>query len=133
MGTLTEAPPQQQAERRNYARNEHAPGFARLYVRVRLGEWRLSHLAPAVQQVASELVANSVRHSDGENVLMWLTLTGTSILVHVWDSSPVPPTPQEAGELDEHGRGLTIVSAFSARTGWYPYAGGKVTFAEVMK
>lgn len=59
MGTLTEAPPKQQAERRNYARNEHAPGFARMYVRVRLAEWRLDHMSQAVQQIASELVTNS--------------------------------------------------------------------------
>lgn len=133
MGTLTEAPPQQQAERRNYARNEHAPGFARMYVRVRLAEWRLGHISQAIQQVASELVTNAVRYSDGENVMIWLSRTDTSVIVHVWDSSPMRPVTREAGELDEDGRGLEIVAAFAARTGCYPFAGGKVTVAEVMR
>lgn len=130
MGTLT-APQPQQDERRNYTRNEHAPGFARMYVRVRLGEWDLRHLADPVQQVASELVANSVRHSAGENVMIWLTRTDTSVIVHAWDASPVIPVVRSAGPDDEDGRGLTIVAALAARTGSYPYAGGKVTWAAI--
>lgn len=133
MGTLTAAPPTQQDERRNYARNAHAPGFARMYVRVRLAEWQLSHMADPLQQVASELVSNAVRHSGGENVMIWLARTDTSVLVHVWDASPVPPVLREAGELDEDGRGLALVAAFTARTGCYPFAGGKVVFGEVMR
>lgn len=133
MGTLTAAPPAQQDERRNYARNTHAPGFARMYVRVRLAEWQLSHMSDLVQQVASELVSNAVRHSQGENVMIWLARTDASVLVHVWDASPVPPVLREAGELDEDGRGLALVAAFTARTGCYPFAGGKVVFGEVMR
>lgn len=123
----------QQDERRNYARNAHAPGFARMYARVRLGEWRLSHLAQPIEQVVSELTANAVQYSSGLNVMLWLTLTDTSVIVHVWDSCPTPPVPRTAGDDDEDGRGLAIVAAFSARTGCYPYAGGKVTFAEIMR
>lgn len=118
-------------ERRNYARNEHAPGFARMYVRVRLGEWGLRYLVDPVQQVASELMTNAVRYSAGENVMVWLTRTGTSVLVHVWDASIAPPVPSDAGPDDENGRGLAIVDAFSTRTGTYPFAGGKVIWAEV--
>lgn len=133
MGTLTAAPPQRQAERRNYARNEHAPGFARMYARVRLAEWRLPHLADAIQQVVSELTTNAVLHSAGENVMIWFTLTDTSVIVYVWDSNPRPPAQRDPGDTDEDGRGLSIVTALSARTGWYPYAGGKTIYAEVMK
>lgn len=132
METLTARPPQQD-ERRNYTRNEHAPGFARMYVRVRLREWGLRHLADPVQQIASELVANAVAYSSGENVMIWLTQTGTSIIVHVWDASPVTPVRRNAGPGDEDGRGLAIVAAFSSRIGTYPHAGGKVTWAEVMR
>lgn len=120
-------------ERRNYTRNDHAPGFARMYARVRLGEWHLPHMAAPVQQVVSELMTNSVRHSAGENVMIWLIRTDTSIVVHVWDASTVPPVRQNAGQDDEDGRGLAIVDAFSARVGTYPYAGGKVTWAEIMR
>lgn len=127
------ARPPQPDERRNYTRNDHAPGFARMYARVRLGEWNLLHMAGPVQQVVSELVTNSIRHSAGENVMIWLIRTDTSIVVHVWDASAVTPFRRDARPDDEDGRGLVIVEAFSARVGTYPYAGGKVTWAEIMR
>lgn len=123
----------QKDERRNFARNKHAPKFARTYARVRLGEWQLRHLAPSVEQVVTELATNAVQHSGGLNIMLWLTLTDTSVIVHVWDSCADLPAPRTAGDDDESGRGLTIVSAFSSRTGCYPYAGGKVIWAEIMR
>lgn len=140
MSTITDLPrgdqgtqPPQQDERRNYTRNDHAPGFARIYVRVRLGEWGLRHLSDPIQQVASELVANAVRHGAGENVMIWLSRTPTSVITHVWDASPIPPVQRDASLDDENGRGLAIVAALSASAGCYPYAGGKVTWSEVMR
>lgn len=132
-GTSHGGTTQRQDERRNYTRNEHAPGFARMYARVRLGEWHLRHLIPAVQQVVSELVTTCVLHSSGENVMIWLTRTDTSVIVHAWDASPRPPVQRTPDETDEDGRGLSIVTAFSTRTGFHPYAGGKVTYAEIAR
>jgi anti-sigma regulatory factor (Ser/Thr protein kinase) len=133
MGILTTAPSPQQAERRNYARNNHAPGLARAHVRMRLGLWNLGHMADSVALVADELVSNAVRHSAGLNVMLWLALTDTSVVVHVWDANPQPPVQREAGEYDEDGRGLAIVTALSVEKGVYPLAQGKVTWAEVMR
>jgi anti-sigma regulatory factor (Ser/Thr protein kinase) len=133
MGPLSAAPPRQQAERRNFTRNQHAPKFARAYVRLKLSEWHLSYLSDVVQLIADELVTNSVQHSDGENVMLWLVLTDTSIVVHAWDSNPEPPVARKAGKFDEDGRGLTLVTALTAQRGCFPYAGGKTIWAAVMR
>lgn len=123
----------QQEERRNYTRNAHAPGLARAYVRMRLGQWQLRHMADPVELVADELMANSVQYSTGLNVMLWLVRTSTSIVIHVWDNNPDPATPRHARDDDENGRGLAIVAALTAKRGTYPYAGGKVTWGEVMR
>jgi anti-sigma regulatory factor (Ser/Thr protein kinase) len=132
MGTHTAAQ-RQQADRRNFTRNEHAPKFARAYVRLKLGEWRLRHLTDLIQLVADELVTNAVQHSGGENVMLWLVPTDASVVVHVWDSNPEPPELRAAEDCDEDGRGLAIVSALSVRTGCYPLGVGKTVFAEVAR
>jgi anti-sigma regulatory factor (Ser/Thr protein kinase) len=90
-------------------------------------------MADSVALVADELTANAVQHSAGLNVMLWLVLTDTSVVVHVWDANPRPPVQREAGEYDEDGRGLAIVTALSAKQGVYPLAQGKVMWAEVMR
>lgn len=130
--TLTAVPPDI-AGGQYYLADDRAPHDARLHVRARLGTWRLGHLAEALQLIASELVTNAIQHAAGSDVVLWLALTDASVVIRVWDANPNPPTPAEAGDLDESGRGLALVTALSARSGWYPFSGGKVAFAEVMK
>ncbi len=36
-----------------------------------------------------------------------------SVLILVWDGNPQPPVRIDAGELNEHGRGLLLVEALS--------------------
>jgi hypothetical protein len=123
----------------------NAAGSARGHARSVLGEWRLGHLADAVLQVLSELVANAVTATeqvawDGglPPVRLWLLggpgAAGTGeVLVLVWDAVAREPAPRLASELDENGRGLAIVDCLSGRQwDWYlPGAphGGKVTRA----
>lgn len=130
--TLTPVPPDV-AGGQHYLADDRAPHDARLHVRACLGTWRLGHITDDVQLIASELVANSVQHSGGSDVVLWLAQSGTSVIVRVWDSSPQPPVLVNVGDFDESGRGLAIVAALSARTGCYPFAGGKVVFSEVTK
>jgi hypothetical protein len=40
-----------------------------------------------------------------------------SLVIEVWDSSPLDLEPREADADDECGRGLTVVAALSARWG----------------
>jgi hypothetical protein len=121
-----------------------AAGSARGHVRNVLAEWRLGDFTDAVLSVVSELLANSivatekVACAEGRPpVRLWLLgghgSSGTGeVMVIVWDAVAEQPEPREAGELDESGRGLGIVSALSAR--WDCYLpggpeGGKVTWA----
>ena len=47
-----------------------------------------------------------------------LLLTGKSLVIEVWDHSPLDLEPREADANDECGRGLTVVAAFSDGWGW---------------
>lgn len=129
--TLTAVPPDVAGE--CYLADDRAPQDARRHVRACLGTWRLGHLAEWVQLIASELVTNAVRYGGDHDVVLWLELTNTSVVVRVWDANPEPPVLVKAEEFDESGRGLALVADLSARTGCYPCRSGKVVFAEVMK
>lgn len=97
-----------------------------------LRAWRLgSQAAESAELVVSELVTNAAKISDGEDVgVLWLTLTGSMLVVEVWDGSDIPPAPTTPGPDDENGRGLLLVDALSLRWSWYlPATGGKVVWA----
>jgi hypothetical protein len=129
-----------------------APGSARGHARNVLAEWGLSAFTEAVTLTVSELVTNSVaatqRPGEGElpltsltpyapPVRLWLlggagANTTGEVMVLVWDCVAQEPVPREAGDGDESGRGLAIVTALSVR--WDCYRpleppGGKVTRA----
>ncbi len=108
---------------------------ARLHARQIAWEWGLAPLAGAVEQVVSELVANSVAAArampQAEPIRLWLLPGAGRLLILVWDASPRLPAVAEAGEDDESGRGLFLVQAFSERWGSYrtPETGGKIVWA----
>jgi anti-sigma regulatory factor (Ser/Thr protein kinase) len=108
---------------------------ARLHARQILWEWSLAPLTEQVEQVVSELVANSVAAARAmpqiEPLRLWLLSDTRKVLVLVWDASPQAPALIEAGDYDETGRGLLVVQAFSERWGTYavPQLGGKVVWA----
>lgn len=119
-----------------------APGSARGHVRNLLREWRLDHLEEPALAVVSELIANSVAATakvawaadrpPAPSVRLWLLGGAAEVMVLVWDAVPAAPVPRAAGQLEENGRGLTIVAALSARWDFYhPSAppGGEVTRA----
>jgi hypothetical protein len=56
--------------------------------------------------------------SERPPVSMRLLLTGKSLVIEVWDHSPLDLEPREADADDECGRGLTVVAALSDRWGW---------------
>ncbi|MBV9384470.1 MAG: ATP-binding protein [Streptosporangiaceae bacterium] len=107
---------------------------ARLHARHVLWEWGLSGLSDDVELLVSELMTNAVAASAPADqiipVRLWLLADQARVLVLVWDSSPRPPVPMDAGEDAESGRGLLLVEAVCQRWDWYlPDTGGKVVWA----
>jgi anti-sigma regulatory factor (Ser/Thr protein kinase) len=112
-----------------------APGSARAWTRRILREWRLTCLSDSAEVVVSELSTNAMRASrslDRPFIRLTLTLCRGELGIFVRDYCPGAPRPMNVGDEDENGRGLLLVEAISARSGWYPPeddAPGKVVWA----
>jgi anti-sigma regulatory factor (Ser/Thr protein kinase) len=110
-------------------------GRARRAARTMLTDWRLGHLVEDVDLVVSELVTNALLHS-GEGpartaapIRLELALAEGRLTCRVVDSSPLPPTPEEATETAESGRGLILVEALATEWGWQELPDGKAVWA----
>jgi anti-sigma regulatory factor (Ser/Thr protein kinase) len=119
-----------------------APGCARKHARAVLREWGLDTAGEEAALIVSEIVTNAMlttqKHRLPSPVRMWMLSDGASVLFLAWDATMPAPVRRDAAPDAEHGRGLAIVEALSARWGWYhPDAnpgddqrpGGKVTWA----
>jgi anti-sigma regulatory factor (Ser/Thr protein kinase) len=113
----------------------YTPWMARYYVRAALRDHNLGHYAADAATVTSELVTNAIIHTDADRIGLELTcLEGAAeVTITVTDPCPGPPVIVPTGEDAEHGRGLRIVEALSARWGWTPQAPGKAVFAVLAK
>jgi hypothetical protein len=84
--------------------------------------------------VASELAANAVQHTDSGRggwfhvEISWLR---DCVRVTVADQGAPAGPPLAAAPAEEHGRGLQIVQALSARVGVTGGAGGRTVWAEI--
>ncbi len=110
----------------------HSARMARFYVRAALNYHNLGDYAGDVETATSELVSNAVTHANAQAVsleLMRLKEEPGAIVVVVTDPSPLPPVKCYPGEDAEHGRGLHLIEACSARWGWTPQDPGKAVFA----
>ncbi|MFP1625186.1 ATP-binding protein [Streptomyces sp. 5K101] len=119
----------------------HAPGTAsvmRRRVCAVLTDWRVpAEVAEDVLLLASELLTNAITHA-----LPPATLRMSQVLVdglkavriEVTDSGPAAPADPAAAGLDpdEHGRGIEIVMALSARHGVREHAEGAGWWADVV-
>ncbi|MDQ1012953.1 anti-sigma regulatory factor (Ser/Thr protein kinase) [Streptomyces sp. V4I23] len=119
----------------------HAPRAAsvvRRGVRAVLTDWHLSaDVAEDVLLLASELLTNAIIHA-----LPPATLRMSQVLVdglkavhvEVTDAGPAAPADPSASGLDpdEHGRGIGIVMALSARHGVRECADGTSWWADVV-
>ena len=109
---------------------------ARLHARLVLTEWDLAHLADDCELIVSEMITNAVDASialpDRPPVALRLLADGTSLVIEVWDRSPLDVEPREVGADAECGRGLTVVAALSDHWGWERTGDGrKVVWAEL--
>ena len=103
-------------------------GEARALLREPLGKWDLGSLLPTTQLLASELVTNAIRYTQGP-VSLRLILERT-LTCEVADSSPALPRIRYAARDDESGRGLQIVSQMAQRWGARRTPAGKVVWCE---
>ncbi|MBT2421526.1 ATP-binding protein [Streptomyces sp. ISL-22] len=79
-------------------------------------------LADTAELLATELIANAVRHTKGPAALRVRWSAGV-LRIGAWDADPEPPEPPE--ELEqlaerEEGRGLALVRACADLWGWQP-------------
>lgn len=82
-------------------------------------------LVDVAELLATELVANAVRHTEGPAVLRVRWTPPGTLRIGAWDADPEPPVPpvalEEVGEAED-GRGLALVRAFADLWGWQPLA-----------
>lgn len=79
-------------------------------------------LVDVAELVATELVCNAVRHTEGPAALRVRWAAGV-LRIGAWDADPAPPEPprewERLGEAEE-GRGLALVRACADTWGWQP-------------
>jgi len=110
-------------------------GVARTFVRQVLG-----HGHPGTERVTlltSELVTNSVNHSDsrreGGTITVTVRASADCVRVEVQDDGgPTAPTVCCDGDLAEAGRGLRLVEAYSLMWDHYRNGTGRVTWFECL-
>ncbi|GAA2270658.1 ATPase [Streptomyces ruber] len=85
----------------------------------------LLHLADTAEPLATELVTNAVRHTEGSAALR-VRWKGGVLRIGAWDASPEPPDPPclvgRCADDREEGRGLVLVRACADLWGWQPLA-----------
>jgi Histidine kinase-like ATPase domain len=122
-----------------------APSGARAHIRAVLAMRGMGDLADALELVVSELVANGVNASAGDDgapryvegrmpvIRLFLLTDGARLVAEVWDEAPGVPVRLSAGRDDESGRGLDLVDMITgSRWGWHPARSGpgKCVWAE---
>jgi serine phosphatase RsbU (regulator of sigma subunit) len=108
--------------------NPRGAGAARQHVRETLAAWHLDDLTLTTEMLASELVANVVRHARGPARLR--LLRSRSLFCEVFDGSLTTPRIRRTSWTDEGGRGLQLIAALSDRWGTRYLATGKWIWTE---
>ncbi|CAL9449326.1 ATP-binding protein [Streptomyces cellulosae] len=95
-------------------------------------------LVDIAELLATELVANAVRHTKGPAALRVRWSPPGTLRIGAWDADPSPPQPPQplAAVLEaEDGRGLGLVRACADVWGWQPLvrdgSRGKFVWCEV--
>ncbi|MFD5858752.1 ATP-binding protein [Streptomyces chartreusis] len=130
------------AARRIPVASQHCCYIARQFTRQTVRRWNLHSICDDAVQIASELVANAVRHGqpdpaapDSVQTGVWLafTLRPRTLLCVVRDPSQLHPRLTAPQPMAEHHHGLPIVDALSNTWGWTTeaQARGKSVWARV--
>ena len=105
--------------------------MARFYVRATLGSPRPGRLRRGRRDGyirACQQRGDARRRGAFDLELLRLEETGAVVVV-VTDPCPKPPVKRDPAEDAEHGRGLLVIDALSARWGWTSRDPGKAVFA----
>ncbi|MDH6111982.1 serine phosphatase RsbU (regulator of sigma subunit)/anti-sigma regulatory factor (Ser/Thr protein kinase) [Kitasatospora sp. MAP12-15] len=102
---------------------------ARSLVRNQLAAWQLSALSDTTELLVSELVTNAVRVARDRVQLQLIRVD--KLLVEVSDDNHNLPSLELAESMDEHGRGLNLVSKLAEHWGTARKAVGKVVWFEL--
>jgi anti-sigma regulatory factor (Ser/Thr protein kinase) len=111
---------------------------ARLHTRQVLWDWGLAEFSENTELLVAELTTNAMQvaraATPDDPIRLCLVSDKMQVIVLVWDASPLPPVPVNAGEDAENGRGLLLVQEISARWDWEltPDMGGKVVWAQIL-
>jgi serine phosphatase RsbU (regulator of sigma subunit)/PAS domain-containing protein len=105
-----------------------AARVARQHVRDQLAVWDLEDLAVNTEMLASELVANVIRHARGPVRLR--LLRSQTLTCEVFDGSVTTPRIRRASWTDEGGRGLQLIAALCDRWGTRYMTTGKCIWTE---
>ncbi|MFF5968305.1 ATP-binding protein [Streptomyces collinus] len=117
---------------RTFPRQPNSVSQAREFVHAALVDWKLSDLADAAEVVTSELATNAVQHARCGAYRVTLRRLGDDcVRVAVIDRSRAKPEMAKADDDMEHGRGLALVAAMSARWGTEPLDWGKRVWADL--
>ncbi|GGL03639.1 ATP-binding protein [Mangrovihabitans endophyticus] len=103
---------------------------ARQLVTKTCAAWQLSGAASTAALVASELVANVVRHAH-TTMEFTLGMRGDRICLTVRDSNRRMPRLVAPGSADAGGRGLRLVRELTESWGVLPVPGGKVVWSHL--
>ncbi|MFI6404719.1 ATP-binding protein [Streptomyces sp. NPDC050548] len=83
-------------------------------------------LVDTAELLATELVGNAVRHTDGPAALR-VSWAPDTLRIGAWDANPEPPhPPRELTAITdlEDERGLALVAACAKQWGWQPLSRG---------
>jgi CheY-like chemotaxis protein/anti-sigma regulatory factor (Ser/Thr protein kinase) len=107
--------------------------IARRFVNERCREWGCGEVVEDAELVVSELVTNALIHGESRCELR-AGLSDAALRLQVVDQGEGMPDPQSAGDTDEHGRGLVLVSALCAAWGVEVLPDdGKIVWAELLR
>jgi anti-sigma regulatory factor (Ser/Thr protein kinase) len=97
-----------------------------------LRDWQLAESTHTVEQLVSELLANSIEHARTSSVGICLIDTDRALLIEIYDTDAERlPTPKAPSLDDTSGRGLLIVEELSDRWGVRVTNHGKTVWCEV--
>jgi anti-sigma regulatory factor (Ser/Thr protein kinase) len=101
---------------------------ARRFITRTLRAWRVPALREAAELLASELVANAIRHSHTD-IEIRLRLDGRRLTIEVSDCGPGHPRPRLPTPESEDGRGLYLVDHLARDWGVRRDPEGKTVWA----